>query len=101
MLNMHVPEVLKTFGEADDVLDHISCEVSQVRKSGENAALPDLFALFLALLVFEGAAEAGGGRRREGGGGGEGGGVRGLACRLAARKDVSVHRLEKDELNQC
>lgn len=90
----HLPEALKTFRETNDVLDHVSCEVSHVWKSSENTAFSELITL-LVLFFFKGAIETRGGRRK---GGGEGAGIRGLACRLVAlthRKDVSVHRLIK------
>lgn len=87
----HLPEVLKTFGETNNVLNHVSGEVSHVWKSSENTAFPDLSVL-LVLLLFKGA--------RENGGGWEGGEVPFRLVVLTRRKDVSVYRLKKEDVSQ-
>lgn len=60
-MHAHVlPEALQTFGETDDVLDHVSCEVGHVRKSGKNAPFTKVLA-HLGLLCSEGMKGGGGG----------------------------------------
>lgn len=51
-----LPESLKTFGETDDVLDHVSGEVHHMRQSSEYAAFPNF-------LSFLGPTIQTGGRR--------------------------------------
>lgn len=110
-----LPEDLKAFGEANDVLDHVSGEVSHMRKSSKNAAFSDLFALLVLNKI------------RETGGGGEGASTRGysrvcgrfikcsagvcravgqwvssLACRpvvFTHRDYLSIHRLKKETMS--
>lgn len=62
MLNIQrgtiLPEVQKTFGESNDVLDHVSGEVHHMWKSSENTTFPNFFS-FLGLLLFKETTQTG------------------------------------------
>lgn len=85
-MSKHLPEVLETFRETDDVLDHVSYEVSHMWESGENTF--SVWVAIYVLLFVKGTGETGGG-----GGGGGGRLAWGLVV-LTHTMDVSVHRLK-------
>lgn len=70
-MHKFLPEVPKTFGEINDVLYHVSCEVSHMWKSSKHTVFVYVFAL-LGLLCFKGATATWGGGQE---GGREGAGM--------------------------